>query len=308
MEELYDMLVVGGGPAGYTAALYGARAGLTVLVLEKLSPGGQMATTDVIDNYPGFPEGVNGFDLAMKMKEGASRFGAQTVSAQAAKLELSGPVKRVHTAKGVYEGKTVVLATGARPRQLGLPNERALRGKGVSYCATCDGMFYRGKTVAVVGGGNTAVADGLYLSRLCQRVVMIHRRDQLRAPMLWKDRLETAGKTEFWMNCQVQELLTHPESGRLRGLIVRENTSGRCRELDCEGVFLAVGQTPETELLKGILPLDKGGYVTAGEDTCTALPGVFAAGDLRAKPLRQIVTAVADGATAAAKAEEYLSQ
>src|SRR5699024_8833181 len=184
--------IIGGGPGGYTAALYAARAGFSALVLEKLSPGGQMATTDQIDNYPGFPQGVNGFELALEMQKGAQRFGAQTELAEVLRVDLRGPVKEVVTQKETYRAPTVVLATGASPRELGLPGERELRGRGVSYCATCDGMFYRGKTVAVVGGGNTAAADVLYLSRLCEKVYLIHRRDQLRASRVYLEPLKQA--------------------------------------------------------------------------------------------------------------------
>lgn len=299
------MLIVGGGPAGYTAALYGARAGFSALVLEKLAPGGQMGTTDLVENYPGFPEGINGFDLAMKMKEGAERFGAVTKLAEVAALELAGEIKTVHTRKGDFRGKTVVLATGAAPRELGLPRERELRGKGVSYCAACDGMFYRGKTVAVVGGGNTAAADVLYLSRLCEKVYLIHRRDRLRAPRTQQARMEQAGNVEFLWNSQVTELLG---DSALTGLTVTPKDAGQARQLECAGVFIAVGQIPESGLLAGQVDLDEAGYVLAGEDTRTNIPGVFAAGDLRKKPLRQIITAAADGASAAQAVEEYLDE
>lgn len=304
MEEIFDLIVVGGGPAGYTAALYGARAGLRTALLEKLAPGGQMGTTDMIDNYPGFPDGVNGFDLAMKMKAGAERFGAKTISASVAQVRLDGEIKELATSKEAYRTRTVILATGAAPRELGLPHERELRGKGVSYCATCDGMFYRGKSVAVVGGGNTAVADALYLSRLCEKVTLIHRRDRLRAPQIQKEHLERAGNVEFLWNSQVKELRFDQ---RLTGLCV-EDTSGNSRKLDCAGVFIAVGQVPETALFSGQVALNETGYVLAGEDCRTSMPGVFAAGDLRAKPLRQIVTAAADGAVAATAAQEYLDK
>lgn len=304
METLYDILIVGGGPAGYTAALYGARSGLSVLLLERLAPGGQMGTTDQIDNYPGFPEGVNGFELAMAMKAGAERFGAKTVTAGAVSLELAGEVKTVHTKKESYQAKTVILATGAQPRELDLPKERELRGKGVSYCATCDGMFYRGKTVAVVGGGNTAVADALYLARLCEKVYLIHRRDTLRAPKARQRDLEQTGKVEFIWDSQVTELLGED---RLTSVKVTNKHTGGSRELACAGVFAAVGQVPDTGLVKDQIQLDEAGYVLAGEDTRTNLPGVYAAGDVRKKALRQIVTATADGAVAAQQAEEYLS-
>ena len=204
---LYDVIVIGGGPGGYTAALYAARANLSVAILEKLSPGGQMGTTDVIDNYPGFPQGVNGFELAMQMKEGAERFGAQTQLAEVTQVELAGQVKTIHTSGGDYQARTVVLATGAHPRELGLPGERELRGRGVSYCATCDGMFYRGKTVVVVGGGNTAVSDVLYLSRLCEKVYLVHRRDTLRASKVYLDPLQKAENVEFVWDSEVKQLL-----------------------------------------------------------------------------------------------------
>ena len=303
MEDIFDLMIIGGGPAGYTAALYGARAGLTVGLIEKLAPGGQMGTTDMVDNYPGFPDGINGFELAMNMKAGAERFGARTISAQVTGLELSGDVKTLRTPKEDYNARTVILATGAQPRELGLPNERELRGRGVSYCATCDGMFYRGKTVAVVGGGNTAVADALYLSRICEKVYLIHRRDKLRAPQVQQQNLEKAGNVEFIWNSVVKELRFEQ---RLTGLTAGHKETGGLRELECAGVFIAVGQVPETELFKGQVELDSSGYVVAGEDCRTSIPGVFAAGDLRAKPLRQIVTAASDGAVAATAAQEFL--
>ncbi len=303
MEDIFDLMIIGGGPAGYTAALYGARAGLTVGLIEKLAPGGQMGTTDMVDNYPGFPEGINGFELAMNMKAGAERFGARTISAQVTGLELSGDVKTLRTPKEDHKARTVILATGAQPRELGLPNERELRGRGVSYCATCDGMFYRGKTVAVVGGGNTAVADALYLSRICEKVYLIHRRDKLRAPQVQQQNLEKAGNVEFIWNSVVKEMRFEQ---RLTGLTAEHKETGGLRELECAGVFIAVGQVPETELFKDQVELDSSGYVVAGEDCRTSIPGVFAAGDLRAKPLRQIVTAASDGAVAATAAQEFL--
>nr|WP_300684838.1 thioredoxin-disulfide reductase [Acutalibacter sp. 1XD8-36] len=303
MEDIFDLMIIGGGPAGYTAALYGARAGLTVGLIEKLAPGGQMGKTDMVDNYPGFPDGINGFELAMNMKAGAERFGARTISAQVTGLELSGDVKTLRTPKEDYKARTVILATGAQPRELGIPNERELRGRGVSYCATCDGMFYKGKTVAVVGGGNTAVADALYLSRICEKIYLIHRRDKLRAPQVQQQNLEKAGNVEFIWNSVVKELRFEQ---RLTGLTVGHKETGGLRELECAGVFIAVGQVPETELFKDQVELDSSGYVVAGEDCRTSIPGVFAAGDLRAKPLRQIVTAASDGAVAATAAQEFL--
>ncbi len=303
-ENVYDVLIIGGGPGGYTAALYAARANLSVVVLEKLTPGGQMGTTDVIDNYPGFPEGIGGFDLAMQMKQGAERFGAVTKLSEVVSVELSGPVKQIRTQDGTYQARTVVLASGANPRELGLPGEQELRGRGVSYCATCDGMFYRGKTVAVVGGGNTAVADVLYLSRLCKKVYLIHRRDELRASKVYLDPLQKAENVEFVWDSEVKELL-HGET--ITGVRVRNKKTGQDQELACDGVFVAVGHVPNTQLFKGQVDLDESGYVLAGETTKTNLPGVFAVGDLRKKPLRQVVTAASDGAVAAHFIEEYFT-
>ena len=302
---LYDVIVIGGGPGGYTAALYAARANLSVAILEKLSPGGQMGTTDVIDNYPGFPQGVNGFELAMQMKEGAERFGAQTQLAEVTQVELAGQVKTIHTSGGDYQARTVVLATGAHPRELGLPGERELRGRGVSYCATCDGMFYRGKTVVVVGGGNTAVADVLYLSRLCEKVYLVHRRDTLRASKVYLDPLQKAENVEFVWDSEVKQLL---RDQAVTGVRVRNKKTGEERDISCDGVFVAVGYLPNTELYRGQVELDEAGYVLADETTQTNLPGVFAVGDLRKKPLRQVVTAASDGAVAAHFIEEYLNQ
>ncbi len=263
-----------------------------------------MGTTDVIDNYPGFPQGVNGFELAMQMKEGAERFGAKTLLAEVTQAELAGEIKTVHTTEGVFQAPTVILASGAHPRELGLPGEQELRGRGVSYCATCDGMFYRNKTVAVVGGGNTAVSDVLYLSRLCEKVYLIHRRDQLRASKVYLDPLQKAENVEFVWDSQVKELL-HGDT--ITGLRVHNKKTGQDWDLSCEGVFVAIGHIPNTELYRGQVDLDEAGYVLAGETTKTNLPGVFAVGDLRKKPLRQVITAASDGAVAAHFIEEYFS-
>ena len=302
-QTVFDALIVGGGPCGYTAALYCARAGLSALVLEGLGAGGQMATTAEIDNYPGFPQGVDGYELAEKMQEGAHRFGAQTATAQVDTLELAGDVKYAHAGKRRYAGRTVILACGASPRELMLPRERELRGRGVSYCATCDGMMFRGKTVAVVGGGNTAAADAIYLSRMCEKVYLIHRRGELRASRSYHGPLKDAKNVEFIWNARVTELLAQD---KLTGLRTEDVNTGEKRELACSAIFVAVGTVPNSQLLQGKLELDALGYVPADETTKTELPGVFAAGDLRAKALRQVVTAIADGASAAYAAEEYL--
>ena len=305
MEKIYDMIVVGGGPGGYTAALYGARAGLSVLVLEKLSAGGQMALTAQIDNYPGFEEGVDGFTLGEKMQAGAERFGAETVLAEVFSMELSGTVKTLETSEGTFRGYTVVLAAGASPRALGVPMEQELIGRGVNYCAHCDGMFYKGKTVVVVGGGNSAAADAMLLSRIAAKVIMVHRRDTLRATKIYHEPLMKAENVEFRWNSVVTELL---HEKKVSGVKLKNVLTGEESEVPCDGVFVSVGRKPATELVKGQLELNEGGYVIADESTRTSLPGVFAVGDVRTKVLRQVVTAVADGAVAAHYAEEYLAE
>lgn len=303
--ERYDMLIVGGGPGGYTAALYAARAGLRTAVVERLSAGGQLALTHQIDNYPGFPDGIDGFTLAMQMQQQAERFGAQTVYAQVTELKLEEEPKQVHTTAGTLQARTVVLATGANPRPLGLPEEEALVGKGVAYCAACDGMFYKGKTVVVVGGGNTAAADALLLSRIAKQVILVHRRDTLRATKLYHQPIEEAENIQIHWNSAVTKLLYDQ---KITGVQLENLKTGEQTQLSCDGVFVSIGRVPVTDLVAGQLTLDKGGYVVAGEDTRTNIPGVFAVGDVRTKDLRQVVTAVADGAMAAHGAEVYLAE
>ena len=303
MNKIYDMLIIGGGPGGYTAALYAARAGLSVALLEKLSAGGQMALTSEIDNYPGFPKGVDGFELGLQMKEGAERFGAETVLAEVFSLRLEEEIKEAHTSEGLFRGRTVVFATGANPKTLGVPGEERLTGKGLHYCAHCDGMFYRNKTVMVVGGGNTAAADALLLSRIAKKVIVVHRRDTLRATKIYHEPLIRAENVEFLWNSSVTALIS---DDRVRGAVVRGLRSGEEREVAVDGIFVSIGRAPATALVAGQLELDENGYVVAGESTQTNLPGVFAVGDVRAKALRQIVTAVADGAAAVHFAQEYV--
>ena len=301
---IYDMIVVGGGPGGYTAALYAARAGLSTLVLEQLSAGGQMALTQQIDNYPGYEEGVDGFTLAEQMQRQAERFGAKTEYAQVDRMELTAAPKVLETSEGTFYARTVVLATGANPRELGVEGEAALVGPGVAYCATCDGMRYKGKTVVVVGGGNSAVEDALLLSRIAQKVILVHRRDTLRATKVYHKPLEAAENIEFCWNSTVAELV---HGDQLTGVRLKDVHTGEETLVPCDAVFVSVGRKPATELVKGQLELDKSGYVVADETTKTNLPGVYAVGDVRTKVLRQVVTAVADGAVAAHMAEEYLA-
>ena len=302
--HIYDMIVIGGGPGGYTAALYATRAGLDTVLLEKLAAGGQMALTEQIDNYPGFDRGIDGYTLGENMRKGAERFGAEVRSTEALAADLLGEIKRVETDEGVLYGKTVVLATGANPRELGISGERELTGKGVHYCAACDGMFYRDKTVAVVGGGNSAADNALILSRICRQIILVHRKDKLQATKVYHDSLMQAGNIKFCWDHEVVELLSDK---RLTGVRLRNRKTGEEQALNCDGVFVSIGRTPATELVKGQLAMDERGYVVADESTRTSVPGVFAVGDVRTKSLRQIVTAVADGAVAIYYAEEYLT-
>lgn len=305
MEHVYDMIILGGGPGGYTAALYAARAGLDTLLLEKLSAGGQMALTSQIDNYPGFEEGIDGFALAEKMQQQAERFGAKTELAEVTAVDFAAVPKVVTTSEGTFLGRTVVIATGANPRELGLPMERELTGRGVNYCAACDGMFYRGKTVVVVGGGNSAAADAMLLSRVAKKVLLVHRRDTLRATKVYHEPLRNAENVEFCWNAAVTELLYEQ---KLTGVRIRDLKTGAEQVFPCDGIFVSIGRKPASELAAGQLELDEGGYIAAGESTVTSVPGVYAVGDVRTKALRQVVTAVADGAMAVHMAEEYLAE
>ena len=304
MAHVYDMVIIGGGPGGYSAALYAARAGLDVVVLEKLSAGGQMALTHQVDNYPGFAEGIDGFTLGLQMQEGAERFGAKTEYAEVESLDLLADPKQINTSEGVFYGKTVVYAAGAGPRELGLPEEKKLVGRGVNYCAACDGMFYKGKTVVVVGGGNSAVADALILARIAEKVILVHRRDSLRAEKIYDKALRDAENLEFRWNSAVSQLLYDQKVNAVK---LRDVNSGEETVLACDGVFVSIGRNPNTALVQGQVNLDSQGYVEAGESCRTNIPGVYAVGDVRTKALRQIVTAAADGAVAVHYAAEYLA-
>ena len=303
--KIYDMLIIGGGPGGYTAALYAARAGMQVIVLEKLSAGGQMALTTQIDNYPGFEDGVDGFELGEKMQRQAQRFGAETELAEVTAVHLEGQPKRIETTEGDFYAKTVVISTGANPKELGLPEEAALVGRGVNYCAACDGMFYKDKTVVVVGGGNSAAGDAMILSRIAEKVILVHRRDSLRATKIYHEPLMNAPNVEFRWNSTVTQL---HRDGKLNAVTLRNVQTGEESILSCDGLFVSIGRSPATALVKGKLPLDEAGYIIADESTETAIPGVYAVGDVRTKALRQVVTAVADGAMAVHHAQQYLAQ
>ena len=304
MKHIYDVIIIGGGPGGYTAALYSARAGLDTLTVEKMVPGGQMTLTSDIDNYPGFDEGVDGFTLGMKMQQGAEKAGAKTEYAEITGVDFSEKIKHITTYDGTLHAKAIIIAAGAHPKKLGIPDEEELTGMGVHYCAHCDGRFYKDKTVAVIGGGNSAVADALYLSRLAKKVYLIHRRDTLRAEKIYHKPLGEAENIEFVFNSTVNKIIN--DSG-VKGVEIL-NKDGTVKTIDCDGIFVSIGRQPSTDFLGNVIALDSNGYIIADETTKTNIEGVFAAGDIRTKTLRQIVTAAADGAVAAHYAEEYISQ
>ncbi|MFZ5626411.1 MAG: thioredoxin-disulfide reductase, partial [Bacillota bacterium] len=292
-----------GGPAGLTAALYGARSNLKVLVIEKMMPGGQAAITESIENYPGFPQGIAGFELGMKLHEQAGRFGAEMVVEEVVELQLAGQPKVVKTTQNTYEAKAVILATGAKNRALGCPGEEQFRGRGVSYCATCDGAFFSGKKVVVIGGGNSAVEEAVYLTKFAEKVTIIHRRDTLRADKVVQEKAFNEPKIDFLWNKVVVEITGQDQ---VTGVVVQDTVTGEKSTVATDGVFVFVGMEPQTALVAGQVELTEDGYIRADESTATNLPGVFAAGDVRKKPLRQVVTAVADGAVAAMAAEKYV--
>ncbi len=303
-KKIYDTVIIGGGPAGYTAALYAVRSGLDTLLIERFSAGGQMTQTAQIDNYPGFDEGVDGFSLGEKMQKGAERFGAVTLRAEVLKADLAKSPKIITTDSGEVAAKTVIIAAGADHKHLGLEDEEKLLGRGVAYCAACDGMMYREKTVAVVGGGNSAAADALLLSKICEKVYLIHRRDSLRATKIYHEPLTKAQNVEFKWNSQIERLLYDK---KINGVTIVKN-DGRKEDIALDGLFISIGRRPNSDIFKGQIDLDEAGFIVADETTKTSLDGVFAAGDIRTKAVRQVVTAAADGAVAALEAEKYLMQ
>ena len=313
MGKVYDLIIVGAGPAGLTAAIYAKRAELDVLLIEKnYISGGQIINTYEIDNYPGLP-GLSGMDLATKMSEHVDNYGTERLTADITGLELAGDVKKVKTDKGDYEARALILATGNSPGKLKVKGEEELAGMGVSYCATCDGAFFRKKTVAVVGGGDVAVEDAIFLARGCAKVYIIHRRNELRAAKTLQTALFACENVEPVWDSVVEEI---EGSGSVEKVRVKNVKDGSVKEIDVNGVFIAVGNDPNSsyitgkqnkdELKEGELLMDAKGYVIAGEDGATNIPGVYVAGDLRAKSLRQVVTAVADGANAVYAIEKYL--
>lgn len=296
---MLDSIIIGGGPAGLTAGLYLLRAGLRCALFERQFCGGQAATTNVIENYPGFPQGIGGPELSMNMAEQAQSLGLDIRYDEVERVELAGETKRVFAAGKELAAHSVILCMGATPRPLGLADEERLRGRGVSYCATCDGALYRGRDVVVAGGGNTAAEDALYLSRFARRVVIVHRRDAFRAARALVDRMEKTANIDIVYDHVVESIAG---GQKLEEVALRNVKTGSVRALAADGLFVAVGMEPKTELVRGQVELADGGYIRAGEDTRTSLPLVYAAGDIRTKPLRQVVCAAADGAVAASMA------
>ncbi len=298
-----DVIIIGGGPAGLNAALYCARGGLDVLLIEKLFAGGQAATTFEVDNFIGLGT-VSGPELSMKMEQQARQFGVEIKYETVAALSLDQKVKTITTKKNGYQAKAVILCMGATPRKLGLPEEDKLTGRGVSYCATCDGNFYKGKTTMVVGGGDTALEDALYLANLCETVYLVHRRDQFRGVKTLQDRVLEHPRIKTVLDSVVEGI---DGTDKVEGARVRNVKTGAEQAIQIDGLFVAVGVAPNSELLEGILPLDNG-YIATDENMQTAIPGVFAAGDIIKKPLRQIITAASDGAVAAYTAARYIME
>ena len=303
---MQDLLIVGAGPAGLSAAIYAARAGMSFTILEQMAPGGQAATTHHIENYPGFADGIGGVDLAMAMQAQAQNLGAVFAYEPVEKMELTGREKKIITAQNTYTSRAVILAMGAQPRTLGLPGEEALRGRGVSYCATCDGFFFKGKRTVIIGGGDTALQDAQYLSNLCENVTILHRRNEFRAAKRLQDKAR--GLSNVTMMTPYVPVSIQQKEGMVSGLIAEHVETKEQKRIDCDGIFIAAGYLPQNEMVKGQVTLTEAGYIQTDARKKTNLPGVYAIGDISTTPLRQVVTACADGAVAVASAEQYLSE
>lgn len=300
---VYDVAVIGAGPAGLTAALYAARARLSTVVVEKMFPGGQAALTDIIENYPGFTEGISGIQLADAMKRQAERFGAEFTNGDVERIEKNDDLFTVFLKGESIKAKTVILAAGAQPRKLGVKGEKEFTGRGISYCATCDGAFYKDKPIAVVGGGDTAIQEALYLTRFASEIYVIHRRDQLRATKVLQERAFKNEKIKFVWDSVVKEI---KGEGTVDEVVVENVKTGKLDSLRVDGIFIAIGYIPNTDFVKDLVQLNEQGYVITDAYMATNVPGIFAAGDMRQKDLRQVVTAVSDGAIAAVEAGKYL--
>jgi thioredoxin reductase (NADPH) len=300
---IYEVVIIGGGPGGLTAGLYTSRARLSTLLIERALFGGQMTTTELIENYPGFPQGVSGDELSRLMEEHAKRFGMETVTQEVVKVSLEGDMKVVQTHESTYRCEALIISTGTEYRKLGVPGEKEFAGKGVSYCATCDGAFFRDSQIVVVGGGDSALTEALFLTKFAKELTIIHRRDALRGTKIYQERALANPKIKFLWNSIVQEI---KGDSILRSIIVKNVKTGKIKEVETEGAFLFVGLVPRTQFLKGVVQMDEGGYILTDEHCETSAKGIFAVGDCRKKLLRQIATAVGDGATAAFAVEKFL--
>lgn len=302
---MYDVIIIGAGPAGLTAGIYAARGGLKAAIVELAMPGGQAASTENIENYPGFPDGINGYELMNSFHRQALTFGVDFIFEEVIKLELKESIKKIQTHSQVLEAHAIIIAAGSKPRSLGVPGEEVFRGRGVSYCATCDGAFFRGKKVVVVGGGDAAIEEGAYLTKFAEEVTIIHRRQGFRASQIAVNRAKDNPKIRFELNAVVEEILG---SNRVEGVRIREVLSGKTREIPADGVFIYVGTDPNAQFLQGEIETDERGYILTDHRLQTNIEGVYAAGDIRNTPLRQVATAVGDGALAAVEVEKYLSE
>lgn len=302
---MYDVIIIGAGPAGLTAGIYAARGGLKAAIVELAMPGGQAASTENIENYPGFPNGINGYELMNSFHQQALTFGVEFIFEEVHNLDLKGPIKKIHTDSQVLEAHAIIVAAGSKPRLLGVPGEDVFRGRGVSYCATCDGAFFRGKKVVVVGGGDAAIEEGAYLTKFAEEVTIVHRRQGFRASQIAIKRAKDNPKIRFELNAVVEEILG---SNRVEGVRIREVLSGNTREIPSDGVFIYVGTDPNAQFLHGEIETDERGYILTDHRLQTNIEGVYAAGDIRNTPLRQVATAVGDGALAAVEVEKYISE
>lgn len=303
-DKNYDIVIIGGGPAGLSAGIYTARARLASLLIERGVVGGQILNAERVENYPGFPEGISGFDLAQFMHQQATGFGLETVTDEVTGIEITGQQKVVKTSKGSYVAKAVIIANGSERQKLGIPGEAEFTGKGVSYCATCDAAFFREKTVAVVGGGNAAITEALELTKFASKIIVVHRRNQLRATQILQEKAFAEPKIEFLWDTEVEEIVGEAFVNQLR---VRNIKSGQESGLGVSGVFISVGFKPNTDYLRGILTLDAAGAIVTNDGMETGVPGIFAAGDIRSNSIRQVIAAAGDGAVAAIYAERYIA-
>jgi len=301
----YEVIIIGGGPAGLTAGLYTSRARLSTLLIESGLFGGQMTTTEMIENYPGFPQGITGDELSRLMEEQAKRFGMETVNEEVAEVRLESNLKHVRTSESNYLCETLILCMGTEYRKLGVPGEKEFTGKGISYCATCDGAFFKDSQIMVVGGGDSALTEALFLTKFVKELNIIHRRDALRGTKIYQERAFANPKIKFLWNSVVQEIKGDTV---VRSIIVKNVKSGEVKEFETDGVFLFVGISPRTQFLKGLVEMDEGGYILTNDRCESSVKGIFAAGDCRKKLLRQVTTAVGDGATAAFAVEKYLEE